>query len=493
MPSSAPGILESVDIASLRGEIELLEELGPRLTGTAAHERLISHVADQLGAARLEVREDVHSFTRWELARHPGSLELQVEGQLLEVSSAFPYSGTTGAAGVSGPLRLLHGPLPHWRAARGAIAVVAIRQRHLPVRGVINTWDESDAWGSLANPLVPALLAGLGLQRARRAGVTAVVFVWQGMSADNARGQYLPFTLPYQNIPAVFVAGSAGQSVLRAAARRQQATLALDARLVPDARTRTIWAVAPGTRRPDETLLVVSHSDGTNSVEENGHIALLALARDLQERPPERSIVFVLSTGHLRIPALTRQGQAMTRWLRDHPQWWAGGARQKQAVAALAIEHLGALEYRDDATGSGSGPTGKLEPELLYATTRELQQLVRSEWRGADPGRTRVSAPSALIHFGEGEPAYRQRIPGISLCTAPQYLLAERQGNLVDIAALQRQVDSFRRLLRRLDVLPRRQLGTVASSGGIAQARALGTVLRSFVGQALQTRPRAWG
>jgi hypothetical protein len=68
-------------------------------------------------------------------------------------------------------------------------------------------------------------------------------------------------------------------------------------------------------------------------------------------------------------------------------------------------------------------------------------------------------------------------------------LLAERQGNLVDIAALQRQVDSFRRLLRRLDVLPRRQLGTVASSGGIAQARALGTVLRSFVGQALRRLP----
>jgi hypothetical protein len=471
--------LESVDLEYLRGEIALLEELGPRLTGTAAQERLIGHVAAQLSAAGCEVREDVHHFTRWDLARDPGRLALRLGGQSLELSSAFPYSGTTGAAGVSGPLRVLRGPLPRWRGARGSIAVIEIRQRELPVKGIIDTWDRGDAWGNRGSPLIPALLAGLGLQRARRAGVKAVVFVWRGLSTESARGQYVPFTLPYQDLPAVFAAGAAGQAVFEAARLRESATLVLDARLVPDVRTRTIWAVVPGTRRPDETLLVVSHSDGTNTVEENGHIGLVALARDLIERPPERTVVFVLTTGHLRIPALTHEGQAMTRWLQDHPEWWAGGAQPRQAVAALAIEHLGAVEYRDE--GTGYGPTGKVEPELLYATTRELAELLQREWLGADPGRTRVSAPSALIHFGEGEPAYRERIPGISLVSTPLYLLAECQGALVDLEALRRQVDSFRRLLRRLDGMPSAQLGTVAKAEGLAKVRALGRMLRGLL------------
>src|SRR6185295_16959178 len=149
-------------------------------------ERLIGHVAAQLGAAGCEVRQDVHRFTRWDLSRDPGGLQLRLERQSLELSSAFPYSGTTGAAGVSGPLRLLRGPLPRWRAARGGIAVVEIRQRQLPVKGVINTWDEADGWGSLGHPLIPALIAGRGLQHARRSGVKAVVFAWRGLSAEQA-------------------------------------------------------------------------------------------------------------------------------------------------------------------------------------------------------------------------------------------------------------------------------------------------------------------
>ncbi|MFE0028351.1 hypothetical protein [Amycolatopsis sp. NPDC059021] len=459
-------------------EIDFLRELGPRFTGSDAHERLIGRVAGQLAELGLEVREDQHTFTRWEVPET--GVRLTAGGQDVEISSAFPYSGATGPDGVSGPLRHLRGPLPRWSRARGGIAVVEIRNRALPFGGIVGTWDPGDAWGRLANPLVPATLAGLGLKRARRAGVRAVVFVWRGISAANARGQYIPFTLPYQDIPAVFVAGEAADTVLGAARGGERATLVLDAVLRPDTPTRTVWAAVEGTRRPEETVLVVSHSDGPNVVEENGHLGLVTLARELAGRPPERTVVFVLTTGHLRIPALTDEGQATTRWLHDHPDWWAGGPGGRRAVAGLAIEHLGAVEYRDDPATGSYGPTGAAEPELLYATTRELASLADLEWRGAEPGPTRVSAPTALIHFGEGEPLYQQRIPGIALVTAPQYLLADRRGHLVDVALAWRQIDSFGRLLRRLDTLPADSFGTVPALTPSRRIAAIGKLLGGF-------------
>lgn len=75
-----------------------------------------------------------------------------------------------------------------------------------------------DSWGRAANPL-PAMLAGLGLKRAARAGVKGVVLVWRGVSAANARRRCVPFTLSYRGTPAVFVAGQAADPVLHAAQR----------------------------------------------------------------------------------------------------------------------------------------------------------------------------------------------------------------------------------------------------------------------------------
>jgi hypothetical protein len=223
---------------------------------------------------------------------------------------------------------------------------------------------------------------------------------------------------------------------------------------------------------------VVTHSDGTNVVEENGHIGLLQLARDVMAQPPQRTIVFVFTAGHLRIPAVTTgHGQATSRWLTDHPDWWAGGPGQRRAVSGLVIEHLGALEYRDDPATGDYGPTGHAEPELLYASTRELRMLADIEWRGIEPGPTRVSMPNELIQLGEGQPLYLERIPNISLVTVPQYLLSTEPGDYVDVTLLQRQVDSFARLLRRLDTLPSASVGSIAPHTTLRKISAGGKLL----------------
>jgi hypothetical protein len=464
--------MEKIERDLAEAEIALLNRLGPRLTGNSAHEQLITHVEQQLAALGLTVHQDTYTFTRWDLPATQPQQWLTVAGSQVPIAAAFPYSGSTGPAGIQRRLHLLKGHLARWRGARDGIAVVEVINRKLPFGEAVPTWDNARPWNWQRHPLGSATLAGLGLSRARAAGVQAVVFAWRGISPANAKGQYLPFVLPYQDIPAVFVAGDAADQVVTAARERQMAALVLDAAQVAGAQTRTIWAVVRGTQRPHEAVIVVSHSDGTNSVEENGHIGLVSLARSVAATPPARTVVFVLTTGHLRIPAFTKHGQATSRWLTDHHELWAGTPGGMRAVAGLAMEHLGAREYRDDPVLAEYGPTGRPEPELLYASTRELKNLVDAEWRGAE-APPRVSKPGPFVHFGEGEPLYQRGIPVIALVTAPQYVLSMEPGDYVDIDLLTQQVDSFHRLLRCLDELPVDSFGTVVPPTLCAKAAAI--------------------
>jgi len=462
-------------------EVALLNRLKSRVTGTVEHEQLIKHIEEQLIDAGLDVHSDVLPFTRWAPEGEAGPT-LQFAGQPVPIASVVPYSGTTGPGGVSGQLVRLRGPIPAWGKARGKIAVLEVDNFRLPFAAVIDRWGNDAPWPVVRNPLIAATLAGLGLSRARKAGVKAVVFLWRNISDDHARGQYIPFTMDYQGIPAVFVSGAAAASMRAGATSREHATLVLNYQLIPDSSARTIWATIEGTVRPDETVFVVTHTDGVNAVEENGHIAMVAMARAAALDPPDRTTVFVFTSGHMRIPAVTSEGQATQRFLADHPELWAGGAEQRRAVAGLAVEHLGAREFIDDPDANEFRSTGRIEPELLYATTPELARLTRAEWLAEEGATTGVSRPTALVHFGEGEPLLHAGIPAISLVTAPLYLLAELPGaetELIDTAALQRQVNNFERLYRRISSVRTVDFGQVEKPTKTAQLLGFGSLLKS--------------
>lgn len=462
-------------------ELALLCRLKSRVTGTAEHDELIEHIDDQLTKAGLNVRSDTLRFTRWH-ASSEGSSALRVSDRPVPIASVVPYSGVTGPGGTTGELVRLRGPAPAWKKARGKIAVVEVRNFRFPFSTVVGAWGRDSPWPVVRNPLIASTLAGLGLARARKAGVSAVIFVWRNISDDNARGQYLPFTLGYQGVPAIFVSGTAGDTVLAAASEGEQASVVLDYQLAPNTTTRTIWTVIEGTSRPDETVLVVTHTDGVNVIEENGHIAAVAMARAAALNPPERTTVFIFTSGHMRIPAVTSKGQATQRFLRDHPEVWAGGHGQRRAVAGLAVEHLGARELVDDPVTNTLRATGRIEPELLYATTPELAQLASQKWHGVNRTLPRISKPSPLIHFGEGEPLLHAGIPAISLVTAPLYLLAERSGDethLVDKAALHRQVDNFERLYRHISSARIDDLGHVSTPTNLARLLGIASLLKA--------------
>jgi len=426
-------------------QIRYLTELGPRASGTQAHNALIDSVAAALAELGLDVQRDPHTFERWEVDRD--ALALQVGQRRIAIASAWPYSGETPAGGTTAPLVLLRGRRKHWRAAAGKIAVIEVPHLAVPTKLLVETWDGLLPFGQVANPIISSELAGTDLAKAKQAGVLGVIAVWRGLPDAAAAGQYLPFTRGYQGLPAVWVPESERAQLLAAAERGAVATLTVSANKTANACMQTLWAVSPGTGpRADESVLVVTHSDGGNAVEENGHIGLLALARDAAAAPHARSIVFVYTAGHLRMPAVTAHGQATTAWLEAHRDMWAGTVGGRTAVAGLVIEHLGAKRMRIDGASGRYASDGTLESELLYATTPELARLTREVWRGAIADAATPVKPGALLHFGEGEPLFQRAIPAVALVTGPEYLLAECTGDLVDIDALVRQVDSFRRL-----------------------------------------------
>ncbi|HEY4992949.1 MAG TPA: hypothetical protein VII33_12785 [Nakamurella sp.] len=150
----------------------------------------------------------------------------------------------------------------------------------------------------------------------------------------------------------VWVAERDGQDLIDAARTGAEAHLVLDASVTPFSESDTVWAVSEGAST-EETILVVTHSDGTNSVEENGHIGPLELARQATAPRHRRTMVFVATTGHLRIPAVSQHGQATSACFDANADLWAGRPGQARAVAGLVIEHLGARHNVKDLRLSG--------------------------------------------------------------------------------------------------------------------------------------------
>lgn len=384
-------------------------------------------------------------------------------GESIDVSSVFPYSDFTSPEGISGELVSLHGTLSRWSSARGKIAVVEISNPKISFGALVKVWRGSQPWGLQNTPLLPTTIAGASIAKAKANGVRAVIFTWDGtISPAAATNQYLPFTFDYQGIPAVFTAGNASKKVIEAAKQGKSATVSLPSAGLKETTSRTIWAVAEG-KKSEETILVVTHTDGINIVEENGHIGVLQLAQDVIATKPHRTHIFVFVSGHMRIPAVTKHGQATTKWLQDHPEWWRGEPGERKAVAGLVIEHLGAMEYVDDPADGMLKRTGRPMPEILYANTQELASLLSKEWDGAEsPGQSRISQPSAFVQFGEGEPLSQLAIPNVALVTAPIYLLAAWEGDeseLIDLGCLTRQINSFRKIRELADKMDAQEFG----------------------------------
>jgi hypothetical protein len=343
-----------------------------------------------------------------------------------------------------------------WTPATGAIALVAVSVEdlsNLVPHGsytVDGTWENGRTGaGPYVSPPAPTgtIFAPPDIMNATRAGVRGVILIWRGISAGNAAGQYNPFTVPFSSwpasgpagsdaaatkagIPALWVDAATGEALAKRAAAGATAAMAIDAD-IDQVSTSTVWALLPGARRgnADEEILVCNtHSDGPNIAEENGGIAVVAMARyfarvPASERP--RTMVFMASTGHFGHRFL---GSGRD-WIAQHPQIMA------RTVAALTLEHLGCREWLDRGVDGASrfAATGRPLQSQVFVTAPDFQERKPGP---ADPGllrivadalgatRDRAAVLSGGAFLGEGGGFHAAGVPAIGFLPAPQYLCA---------------------------------------------------------------------
>lgn len=443
------------DLDWYTSEVNFIAGLKSRVTGSPNHNILLDHIESQLQSLGLQVQSESINFTYNQIL---GTPKLVINGQPIAVSSAIPYSGDTNATGITGKLVNLVNVAtkgPDWSKAAGSIAVVNLTNAPInPALAV--TWPGQPAWNfNFSSPFFSASGPALNFTAAKAAGVKAIIYAWSNITSANALGQYIPFAQTYQDIPAVHVAGSASSFVMSSANQTQMATLSLPSQLVTNTTARSLWTIFPGSTLTNESMLITTHTDGVNVIEENGHIALLAQARNLLAHPPRRTTILVFVTGHLHYNAFNATGKATGRWLHDNPTLWKTNLT---VAAGSCVEHLGAVHFIDDVANNIYYPTVQQEQETLFASTEPLLGILEREWVGAIPNLTRVNNPNAMqtLQSGEGGPLFLEGIPEVSLATGPDHLLKIwpedfDQMSVIDVAVVQRQIESFFRVWNEID------------------------------------------
>ncbi|WP_086653426.1 hypothetical protein [Acetobacter malorum] len=453
--------------------IEQLNSFGPRLTGTPAHEASLAFLATELEKIGLKAEETVHSITRWT----PEHVSLSGPDGPIPVAAPYPYSGQTPAEGVSAELVWYDGKPHSFRKAQGKIAVILLKRIDL-TRFLISLFmkrknslpDQSASFPArIKTPLLTGLM-GVALDKARKAGVRGVICLFEGVSPPQLAGQVVPFTTPYADLPALWVSASERTRLKALATTGQKVTLTLKATVEP-VQTRSLHAVLPGQRQ-DETLLITTHTDGPNACEENGAAGVLALAHYFSGLPlqaRQRTLIFVLATGHFQIPQIGLKGdQATSAWLAANQPLWDGKAGHARAVAGITLEHLGCMEWRDNPTTGTPEATGELERDIVYTTNRQFNQIYCQAARL----QTRLRAVTVFPRLkktmlGEGQPLYSAGIPVISTCPIPDYLCQILPGGgleRLNAEYASQQIMTFARVATALVTLPKKHFGHVPFS-----------------------------
>ncbi|GGM85475.1 hypothetical protein GCM10011609_22090 [Lentzea pudingi] len=410
--------------ARLRALNATVAGFGVRATGSPDHDRLISWLERR--AERLpgvSVRSEPFAITRWQPG--PGLL---LSGGSVPVAGAIPYS----APGLrSGELVRLPAGTPITAAnARGKV--------------VLRDFPALDR-GYLAEPLLNADMVDAG-----RAGAAGVVVAFP-FPHEQVKGYWDPHLGTHYRVPGVFVGSDAAAKLVPG----PRTTIGVLAARVP-AVTRSLIATLPGLS--SERIVLDTNTDGVGWVQENGTVALLALAEHFARLPPRcrpRTIEFVFATGHLHRPAEGSEFRAR-----------ALDAEYDSGTIAFAfvLEHLGTREF---LPSDGSlHPTGLAEPSGWFAGSPALAESASAALAGRSVDRTFVlpgsdlpvpgRMPPQCSFGGIGTHFHSHLVPTMAMISGPWTLWAPSFGAAaVDHDRMRRQVLAAGDAITALAPLPR--------------------------------------
>jgi hypothetical protein len=472
-----PGALP--DAAKLREQNALLAELGVRPTGSTAQNRYIAWILRQVKAVPgAQVSEQRFHINRW----HAGSMALQLSAggasSTIPIAAPVPYAQPTGSAGVSGPLV----EIPDEEAITAANAAGRIVLRPAPAGSVPNydfflpavSWlvydpnNTIDPTQSFLGDFINYNARVADLRNAAAAGAKALLFV-KDLPSRQLPNHYEPYEGTPWKVPAVYLGADEGKRVSDAivAGGAPSARLVLHASF-REVETPTVLATIPG--QSAQRIVIDSHTDGTNAVEDNGPIAMVAMARYAAALPAScrpRTLEFVFPTAHFyqRVADPSkRYGGAGVIAAQLDPEYDEG-----KVSSVLTIEHLGAIDYEQMPRADG-GPGSELvanglraiqfigitpSSALVAATTEAVRNYGMERTillQGADaPGST---VPSHCNFGGEGTPYNVHLLPTIGVISAPQSLYDPSFGlEGIDFNVMHDELLGFTELLNKLGTM----------------------------------------
>ena len=456
------------DAQSLRLGVERMNACGSRTTGSRGHNEFVGYIKRQLEEMGVPYKSDLKYFDRWEAKRCALVIHSELGDLPVHVSSPFPYSGETPPEGITAEAVPILGKHVDFFLAKDKIAVVRLKDFKSVYSGI--AFNQKSALPETLRvqkfyrgPVATAFVKFPFLQLAHSMGVKACICIWEDMSDAMVEGQYLNFVLDYQGIPALWVNETEGRRVLEACRRRDRLTLTLEAEKEPGAKGESVCAVIEG-ENDAESVIVNTHTDGVNCVEENGAIALLAMMRCFLERKPARTLVFVFVCGHFRLPKFKAPGaisdQATSLWLHNHRELWDGKDGHRRAVAGLTAEHLGCTEWKDFY--GEYRQTDPVDVEVVYTGNKKMDEIYFQSLQGRTKVRTVTLRGHNFLHFGEGQSLFNAGIPEIALVTSPDYLCAEsptHEMEKFDPELMYQQTVSFVRMAQIIGETPTEALG----------------------------------
>lgn len=447
--------------------MEKMNACGVRLTGSKAHNDFINYLQDEIKKLGVKIYSDPFYFRRWE--EKSSSIEI-IDGDEninISVSSAYPYSGETTPNGITAELVYVK-KLSDIKDVKGKIAVFDVSNINFIPSEI--AFDKRTSYpedvvleSKYEGPVITSFVRCFNGMISKLTGAKAAILIWKGLHDDCIQGQYLSFIMGYQKIPMLWVNETSGKKIAEAANVHKKAKLVLEAETENNAYTESFYCILKG-KHPTENVIVNTHTDGTNCVEENGAIALLELMRNFVGQELERTHIFVFTTGHFRLPTFkdirTGSFQSASRWLAMHRDLWDGRNGHYKCVANLTIEHLGCKEWR--VVDGEYKYTGKPEVEIVYTGNKFMDKLYIDTVKDRKTVRTMTLRGHNALHFGEGQNFFTMGIPEISLVPAPYYLCVVSDSNEMekfDIDLMTEQTETFAKLIEKIEKIDSAQLG----------------------------------
>ena len=452
----------NVSKSNFEKEINKMNSFGTRLTGSKGNNDFIAYLKKEIKKMGFEVNSDVKKFKRWEATNTKLVLHTKDGDVDVKVASAHPYSGVTGPEGVTGKLQ---------RKGFGK-DIVVFRMADFKKLTSRFPFDQKRSYPKdvklgkqYKGPVTTSFVKTVALLIQSFIGCKGAILIWQGMSDEMVEGQYLNFILGYMGVPALWVNETEGEKVLKALDAGDTATLTLEGIIEKKAKGESFCAIIPG-KEDKEAIIINTHTDGTNCVEENGAIGMLEMMRYFKKNKPKRTLIFVFTTGHFRIPDFSHKhgivDQSTSLWLHNNKKLWDGKKGHIKAVAGVTVEHLGCTEWKDvDGVYQQTNP---VDVEVVYTGNKVMDDIYFEAIKGRKQCRTVTLHPHNLLHFGEGQSLFNVGIPDIALVTAPDYLCVVSDNHEMDKFNLDlavEQTETFIKIVELINKKKTKELGKV--------------------------------